>query len=113
LLQSQVADAVSIALYYLYNHPRKAELGYKIVLQLHDAIIIETTARSIDTVYNEIMPECMVDSVAFKSADLDGVPYTDSPLYHFGLDIECYARYGMHISTKECDTLGISHTYAE
>jgi len=113
LLQSQVADATSIALYHLYNHPNKADLGYKIVLQLHDAIVLEVPARSLDEVYTRIFPECMVDAVSFKSCDLSGEPYADSPLYHFGIDVKAYTRWGLPLTAAECDSFGIAPSYAK
>jgi uracil-DNA glycosylase family 4 len=111
--QSTVADAMSLALYQLYTHPRKAELGYKIVLQIHDAVILEVPARSLDTVYGEIIPACMIDAVSFKSCDLNGVPYTDSPDYRFGVDVEVACRWGEPLTVPECDALGINHRYAK
>jgi len=109
--QSMVADAVSIALYYLYNHPRKAELGYRIVLQIHDAVVLEVPLRSLDIVYNEIMPECMGDNVSFRACDLDGVPFDDSPVYQFGIDQDVATRWGVPLSWEECDAMGIDRKY--
>ena len=106
-----VADAISIALYHLYNHPRKAELGYKIVLQIHDAIVLEVPVRSLAVVYDEIMPECMVDRVGFQACDLDGVPYKDSPTYHFGLDQDMATRWGLAVTEEECEELHIDPKY--
>lgn len=106
-----VADAVSIALYHLYNHPRKAELGYRIVLQIHDAIVLEVPVRSLDIVYNEIMPECMADAVSFQACDLDGVPYSDSPIYRFGIDQDVATRWGVKLTEAECDAMGIDPRY--
>jgi len=113
MFQSMVADAVSTALFYLYNHPRKAELGYKIVLQIHDAVILEVPIRSLDTVYNEIMPECMVDAVSFRACDLDGVPFSDSPVYRFGIDQDVATRWGVTLSWEECDAIGIDRKYGK
>jgi len=107
-----VADAVSTGLFHIYNHPRKAELGYKIVLQIHDAIILEVPIRSVDVVYDEILPECMVNRVSFKACDLDGNPFPDSPVYRFGIDKEVFTRWGSHITQAECDMLGISYKLA-
>jgi hypothetical protein len=106
-----VADAVSIALYHLYNHPRKEELGYKIVLQIHDAVVLEVPVRSLDIVHNEIVPECMVDAVSFQACDLDGVPYNDSPVYRFGIDQAVATRWGVTLSWDECDAMGIDRKY--
>lgn len=109
--QSMVADAVSNALYHLKNHPKKEELGYKIVLQIHDAIVLEVPVRSLDTVYDEIMPHCMVDKVSFQACDLDGNPYADSPVYRFGIDQDVATRWGVSLTWDDCDELGIDHRY--
>jgi DNA polymerase-1 len=109
--QSMVADAVSIALYHLYTHPRKAELGYKIVLQIHDAIVLEVPVRSLDVVYNEIMPDCMAQRVTFKACDLSGIPLEGSPTYRFGLDQDVATRWGVGLTEDECVALGIDPKY--
>lgn len=111
--QSMVADAVSEALAHLFNHPRKAELGYRIVLQLHDAIILEVPTRSLDIVYNEIMSECMIDKVSFQACDLDGVPYSDSPIYRFGIDQDVATRWGVELLWEECDAMEIARKYGK
>jgi uracil-DNA glycosylase family 4 len=111
--QSMVADATSYALYYLYHHPRREELGYKIVLQIHDAVVLEVPVRSLDVVYNEILPECMVDRISFRACDLDGRPYPDSPEYRFTIDEEACIRWGEKLSWDDCDTLGIDRKYGK
>jgi len=110
--QSLVADAISTALYYLYNHPRRAELGYKIVLQIHDAILLEVPLRSVAAVH-DVLQECMVDRLSFKSCNLDGVPYPDSPEYRFGIDTAVCARWGESLSWELCDELGIDRKYGK
>lgn len=110
-MQSLVSDCVSEALHHLYTHPKKAALGYQIVLSIHDAIVLEVPIRSLDEVYNQILPECMLDKVTFKSCDLDGTPYADSPDYRFGIDKEVHTRWGVPLTAEECDILGMSHSY--
>lgn len=110
--QSMVADAVSYALHYLHTHPRKAELGYKVALQIHDAIVLEVPVRSLDIVYNEILPFCMVDSVPFKACDLNGDPFADSDTFRFGIDTDVFTRWGIALTVDECNSLGINPVYA-
>ena len=111
--QSMVADAVSYALYYLHTHPRKAELGYKVALQIHDAIILEVPVRSLDVVYNEILPFCMVESVPFRACYLNGDPFADSDTFRFGIDTSVFTRWGVALTEKECEPLEISHIYTK
>jgi hypothetical protein len=109
-IQSLVADSISTALYYLYNHPCRAELGYKIVLQIHDAILLEVPVRSLDAVC-AVMAECMVDRVSFKACNLDGIAYPNSPDYQFGLEVEVAVRWGEKITWQLCDALHIDRKY--
>lgn len=111
-MQSMVADAVSWALHWLYNHPRKAELGYKIVLQIHDAIVLEVPVRSLDVVYNEIIPECMVERVPFYATDLDGMRYADKTAYRFPIERDVQIRWGEKLTTEQLDHFGLDHAYA-
>lgn len=108
--QSMVADAISTALYYLHQHPRRAELNYKIILQIHDAILLEVPVQHVDAVC-DVLQECMVQRVSFKACDLNGVPYTDSPDYRFGIDVEVSARWGEKLSHEQCDLLGVDRKY--
>jgi len=109
--QSMVADAVSIALYYLHNHPDRERLGYRIVLQVHDAVILEVPTRSLDDVCRVVLPECMEQRVKFRACDLDGSAYPDSPEYNFSIDSEVMLRWGEHIPWSICDELGINREY--
>jgi uracil-DNA glycosylase family 4 len=110
--QNTVADAVEQALYNLQVHPRREALGYRTWLQLHDAIYLEVPTRSTDLVYHEVLPECMVQGVSFKSCDLDGNPYADSPDYRFSIDRHVYVRWGEGLSADMCKHLTISPEYA-
>jgi len=110
--QSMVADAISKSLDHIYNHPMKNELGYQILLNIHDAIVLEVPLRSLDYVYNELLDDCMVARVPFKACDLEGRPFADSKTYRFGIDKEVCVRWGEKMTTDMCDQLGIAHTYA-
>ncbi len=104
--QSTVADAMNEALINSLNHPLRTELGYKIVLQLHDAAMFEVPIRSVKPLCEEVIPECFEKNVSFKSCDLNGVPYPNSPDYSFGLDIQVYSRWGQSLSSEEKEAFG-------
>jgi uracil-DNA glycosylase family 4 len=112
-MQSAVADAVSLALHYIYTHPRRSALGYRIVLQIHDAVVLEVPTRSVDEVYHRILPECMTERVSFKSCTLDGTPYSDSPEYRFGTERKVFFRWGERLTHGQCDRLKISREYGK
>lgn len=111
--QSGVADAIDIALWRLYTHPRKEELGYKIVLQIHDELLLEVPTRSLSEVYDKIIPECMEQAVTFYATTLDGKPLKDSPAYHFSIDRKAFTRWGEKLTWDECDLLGIERRFGK
>lgn len=109
--QSMVADAVSLALDNLYTDSRRERLGYRIVLQLHDAIMLEVPVESLVEVYDEVLPDCMEQQVSFKSCDFDGRPYADSPDYHFSIDRDVMLRWGEKIDIELCQELRIPERF--
>jgi len=111
--QSHVADAVSLALHYLMSHEERDALGYRIVLTIHDAIVLEVPVRSVDAVVDSVLPECMVDRVAFQACDCDGRPYQGSPFYNFGIDVDVMTHWGVTPGKKECDGIGIDSKYGK
>jgi len=111
ICQSAVADAISLALYNFTTHPRREELGYRIVLQIHDAVILEVPVRSLEEVYDEVVEECMTKNVSFRSCDVEGVPHKDSPVYHFGVDKEVMLRWGESIPLEVGKKLGIPERF--
>jgi len=92
VMQSTVADAMNLTLYKLYSHNMRKQIGYRIVLQMHDACLLEVPEKHVDVVKNEIIPEC-VSSVKFRPCTADGEAYGD--YYHFFSDIEVYQRWGI------------------
>jgi len=111
--QSHVADAVSLALHYLMTHENRDSLGYRVVLTIHDAIVLEVPVRSVDAVVDSVLPECMVDRVAFQACDCNGHPYQDSPFYNFGIDVDVMTHWGVTPSKKECEGIGIDSKYGK
>ena len=85
--QSMVADTMNQALFNLIHHPARQELGYKILVQIHDACIFEVPEVNVQTFIESILPECMCAKAQFPACDLDGNPYADSPLYNFSIDV--------------------------
>jgi DNA polymerase-1 len=111
VMQAGVADAMNKGLRNLFKHPRKRELDYDIVLQIHDAVMLDLPARNLAIVYDEIIPECLEQKVTFRSCNLDGIPYADSPVYHFGVDKKACLRWGMPLTWDDCDRLQIDRRF--
>ena len=84
--QSGVADAISIALANFMSHPLKKELGYRIVMQHHDALTFLVPKDNV-LKFREIIDECMVKGVTLRMVDLDG-NVVDDREFHFGVSVE-------------------------
>ena len=111
--QSHVADAVSLALHNLMTHEERDALGYRIVLTIHDAIVLEVPVRSVDAVVGSVLPQCMVDRVVFRACNCDGAAHKDSPFYNFGIDVDVMTHWGVALTKYECEAIGISPEYGK
>lgn len=94
IIQSGVADLVSLVLEKLFHNPNRVDnkgLRYKIILQLHDEVILEVRedcAEEVDKEIKEIM-----HSIPVYSANLDGeiVDYTP---HYFHTDGSFFYQWG-------------------
>lgn len=86
LCQSTVADAVACALYHLMMHSDKNRLGYKILNNMHDAILLQVPKNQLEEV-KYVVQECMIDKVSIRHCDLSGIPQ-DSTEYRFGSEMK-------------------------
>lgn len=107
-IQGGVADAVSLALrnFYVYRneHP---DIDYKIVLQIHDAIVLCVPLEHAHKVYHEVIPKCMIEDVPFWPRYLDGNWIPDTGPYHFGIDRDVFVHWGESLKGKDAENLGL------
>lgn len=108
LIQGGVADAVYWALdnfyYYRNTHP---DMEYKILLQMHDAVLFSVPYRCVNRFVRETLRECMVDGVPFWPCRPDGTSLPVKEPYHFGIDHDISINWGDELSEEEAVTLGI------
>lgn len=106
-VQSLVADAVSRALDHLYyyreTHP---DVSYRLVLQIHDAVVLEVPIAHISKVWDEVLPECMIHQVPLYPCNLDGLPLGTGP-YYFGIGKEICVNWGETLDREEALAMGI------
>jgi uracil-DNA glycosylase family 4 len=119
-IQSGVADAVSRALDHLYNHPErfdeKGEAKYRMVLQIHDAILFEVRIPYIEWFCGTehkpgIISQCMTDKVTVWPCDLDGNVLPDPTPYHMGTEVSLCLHWGEKIKREKGLELGIPEIY--
>jgi uracil-DNA glycosylase family 4 len=114
-IQSAVADAMSRALDHLYWYRYETDntdFWYDIVLQVHDAVVLEVPVNSVDWVVNEVLPICMSDMVDVYPCRLDGTRYTNAGPYHLQVPPpDIFVKWSVPITKEECRKLGISESY--
>jgi len=107
-IQSLVADAMSLALWNLHQHRVTCpDISYRIVLQIHDAVLLEVPYECVERVCREVLPYCMTDSVPVVPTDLDGVPLPGADTYRLVCDQEIYEYWGEPISLESAQLVGI------
>lgn len=115
MIQSLVADAMSRALDNLYNYRNgRNDLHYKLVLQIHDAVILEVPISEIATVYDEVLPRCMTDMVDVWPSTLDGHrKQSIKQPYHLGIGRDVYLSWGDPIPMLAHDLYGIPERFCD
>lgn len=82
--QATVADIMALWMYKLWSHPRKAELGYRILLLIHDEIWVEVPESNVEETVN--LMKNLILELKLPSWDLDGTPLSE-PIHHFDTDV--------------------------
>jgi len=112
-IQSMIADAMSRAIDNLYNYRfqfSREELWYDLVLQIHDAVLLEADSQFVPRIVDEVFPKCMQHAVKIYPCTLDGVWDNTGP-YTLGVDVEVYTAWGVVPLPDELEKLGIPLDY--
>jgi uracil-DNA glycosylase family 4 len=111
-IQGAVADAVSLAINNFYRfREATADIDYKIVMQIHDAVVLLVPFEHAARVYSEVIPRCMTEGVPFHPRYLDGRPINAGP-YYFGSSREVFVHWGEVLNAEQVGDLGL-HDLAE
>lgn len=105
-IQSLVADAMSRALDNLYSLRDSFGLHYRILLQIHDAVLLEVPCQEAEAVYDKVLPYCMSDLVPIFPSDLNGMA-TSKQFYNLGIDIDVCVHWGVKLTSEEASTWGV------
>lgn len=106
-IQGMIADAVSRAIDNLYEYRREVGDIYRIVMQVHDAILLEVPDQYVQKVLDDVLPHCMRQAVAIYPTKLDGMPTGAGP-YHLGIDTEVCEFWGETMLPDRCQAHGLS-----
>ena len=109
-----IASAVDRAVAFVYDYRREIGIPdmFRLVLQVHDAIILQVPYRHVERVVDEVMPVCMVRRVPIYPTALNGVPTGAGP-YRLGIDTEVMSHWGERITKEQAREWGIPLTTAK
>ncbi len=102
-VQSLVADAMSRALDELVKYRKwfsPSELDYRLVLQIHDAVLLEVPTPHLRRVVDEVLPTCLTHNVPIYPTRLNGALTGHGP-YHLATEIEVYTQWGVPLSLAD------------
>lgn len=103
-VQSNVADAMTTALANLYNYKKQNNMKFKLLMQIHDAVLFEVPYNEVSEVYNHVIPHCMSELVPIYACDLNGNRLSDK-VYNLQTDREIYKFWGEKLSKSELHKL--------
>lgn len=108
-----IASAVNRGLAKLRQCIEKDNLGeqIKLLLQIHDAGLLEVDLELIPYVVDTLVPYAMCECVPIYPTTLDGVPTGGGP-YRLGLDFTVEKFWGEKFSQEECRKHGIPLRFA-
>jgi len=112
-IQSTVADTLNTALinfwWWRRLHPGAAE--YRILLPVHDAVMLECRPESLEIVLDKVIPECMVAGAVVPAWRPDGMPVRRS--FKLDTDVKFGLRWGEHADPETLMKLGVPSRIVE
>ena len=76
-IQGSAADIIKISMVKVYNELKKRNLKSKLILQVHDELIVETEKSELEEV-SELLKDCMENAVQLKVPLTVDVKHGDS-----------------------------------
>lgn len=113
-VQSLIADAVSQAIHNLVQYRRNhstADVDYRLLLQIHDAVLLEVPIRSVARVVDEVLPACLCQQVPIWPCNPAGQQTGAGP-HHLGIDVKVAKNWGVSLSAAETNSLGLPARFA-
>jgi DNA polymerase I-like protein with 3'-5' exonuclease and polymerase domains len=109
-IQSMIASAVSRALAYIHDYKRKQlKKGrnlFNVLLQIHDAVLLEVPYAHVKHVCEYVLPTFMRQAVPIYPSKLDGTSTGNGP-YYLGIEAEVMHHWGEALTYDEALALGI------
>lgn len=107
-IQNTVADAVWTATYNFWDYRRRnPEYHYRMLLQIHDALLFEVPIPELQPFLENVLRPCMIDNVPIWPRYLDNTPMNVEQPYHFGIDYDVQINWGEDIDEATAREHGI------
>ena len=104
-IQSTVADALNVALFNLWAFRRQhPEYAFRILLAIHDAVLLEVPIGIIEPVVDEILPVCMVHGARIPKGERN-------VSFQLDIDTEVMFRWGEAPTRDELKLAGVPEKY--
>lgn len=100
-VQGFVADAVNTAVANFYYLRNMFGCDYRIVLQIHDEVVVLVREEDLSEYLNVVVPTCMQKKLPLYGAGLDGKRFEDSEPRYFGNESTVYRKWGISLSEEE------------
>jgi DNA polymerase I-like protein with 3'-5' exonuclease and polymerase domains len=97
-IQGTVADVVNRAADYLCYYRDKWNLKTKLVLQIHDDIMLEVPDDEVKIVYEKLFPKAMVECAPIVVRGIDGTIPANAPVRRLGIDLTVSREWGIPIT---------------
>lgn len=116
-IQSMVASLVDRAAAYLMDYRdnvlKQPDL-FKMVLQIHDALMFQVPCQHVETMIEKVIPLGMRDMCPVYPTKVDGTPIEDvNAPYYLGLDTEVCQAWGEDVSVDYARKYGLPLKYAK
>jgi hypothetical protein len=108
-IQGMIASAVNRALAYLNWYRKENQHLFKILLQIHDAVLLEVPYEHVEFVAENVMPWAMRDMVPIYPTTMSGIPTGRGPFY-LGFEAECFEHWGEKIDATRAAEIGLSRS---
>lgn len=109
-IQSGVADALSLGLHHLCTWPERED-RFRILLQIHDALLFEVRPQWLEWFTDIVLPECLTRRVTIHQCDLDGVVIPNSQTFHMETDVSVMLNWGEKLSREAGRNAGIPERF--
>jgi uracil-DNA glycosylase family 4 len=113
-IQSTVADMLNMAVMRLHRRDYEVSkpVKFKILLAVHDALLLEVPSEHIATMVDEVLPLCMKKLTVCPEWDIPGVWYSPCG-FTLDIDVDVSTRWGTHASSEELRAAGVAERFVE